>query len=525
MKQIKQATIVVIFVLLSVASVTSADDTLYPPDVAAVLDTAGENRSQLENVIEHYVEADDSLMLQAAYYLIANMEGHCYVTYGLYDTSGLEIDFNPLDYPDYATLLVAFDTLEERHGSLDFQRNDTTYDVHTITADFLIDQIDFAFRAWREKPWAHTLSFDTFCKYVLPYRGSSEPLESWRSEFWERYADVVKKVTDEADPIEAARLINDDIKSWFKFNERFYYHPTDQGLSEMFENQMGRCEDMTNITIYALRANGLAVTSDYTPYWANSGNNHAWNSIVTAAGKVIPFMGAEANPGEYRLSGKVGKVYRKMFGKQRQNLALREHKQEKVPRWLSGKSFVDVTRDYVDVSDVAITFVKDIPDSVDLAYLCVFNSGEWKAIHWGRVVDGVALFTDMGVDVAYLPALYLNEEIVPFGAPFILDTNASINYVGITGDLTTTLRLVSTTRRKREISTDGVEKVFLKAGEAYELSCWSDGWQSLGVSVAGDGPLVFEKVPSDGLYWLVTEGSDGEHERIFTFEDGHQVWW
>ena len=99
------------------------------------------------------------------------------------------------------------------------------------------------------------------------------------------------------------------------------------------------------------------------------------------------------------------------------------------------------------------------------------------------------------------------------------------NYVGITDEQTATLHLTSTTRRKREISTDGVEKVFLKANVSYELSYWSDGWQSLGVSVAGDEPLVFEKVPSGGLYWLVTEDSDGEHERIFTFEDGHQVWW
>jgi hypothetical protein len=524
-KQIMQATIVAFLTLLSATFVVGADGTIYPPDVATVLDVSGENRSQLETVIEHFADADDSLMLQAAYYLIANMEGHSYVKYGLYDTSGLEIDFDPLDYPDYATLLVAFDTLEEQYGTLDFQRNDTTYDVHTITADFLIDQIDFAFRAWREKPWAHTLSFDTFCKYVLPYRGSSEPLESWRSEFWERYADVDEKVADESDAIEATRLINDDIRSWFKFNERFYYHPTDQGLSEMLDNRMGRCEDMTNITIYALRANGLAVTSDYTPYWANSGNNHAWNAIVTADGKVIPFMGAEANPGEYRLSGKVAKVYRKMFGKQRQNLAFQEHKQEKIPRWLSGKSYVDVTKDYVNVTDVAIAFEKNIPDSVDLAYLCVFNSGEWKAIHWGRIDDGVALFTDMGVDIAYLPALFLNEEIVPFGAPFLLDTNSSIHYAGISGEQTTTLRLTSTTRRKREISTDGVEKVYLNANVSYELSYWSDGWQSLGVSVARDEPLVYEKVPSGGLYWLVAEDSDGEHERIFTFEDGRQVWW
>jgi hypothetical protein len=32
------------------------------------------------------------------------MEGHSYMTYALKDTSGKEIEFNPLDYPDYNTL-------------------------------------------------------------------------------------------------------------------------------------------------------------------------------------------------------------------------------------------------------------------------------------------------------------------------------------------------------------------------------------------------------------------------------------
>jgi len=144
-------------------------------------------------------------------------------------------------------------------------------------------------------------------------------------------------MADPSDPIEAAVLINDDIKSWFKFDPRFYYHPTDQGLSEMLENGMGRCEDMTNITIYAMRANALGITSDYTPYWANSGNNHAWNAIVAPDGKVTPFMGAESNPGKYRLANKMAKTYRKTFSKQKNNLVFQKKKQEKVPGWLAGK--------------------------------------------------------------------------------------------------------------------------------------------------------------------------------------------
>ena len=516
--------IISLVMFLFVLSSGCAKKSPYPPEVNKALKIAGDNRGELENVLSHYAAGDDSLKLQAACYLIANMEGHCYATYELCDTAGMHVDYNALDYPDYKTLKMAWDTLEALHGELDFEKKEKINDLETITADFLISQIDYAFLAWREKPWAKNLSFESFCEYILPYRGSNEPLESWRETFWEKYKNIDSNMKNPSDPIEAASLINDDIKSWFSFDPRYYYHPTDQGLAEMLKNRMGRCEDMTNLAIYAMRANGLAVTSDYTPYWANAGNNHAWNAILTPDGKVVPFMGAERNPGKYHLANKMAKVYRKMFSKQKGNLVFQEKKQEKIPRWLAGKSYIDVTADYVDVCDVTVTFKQEVPDSVDIAYLCVFNSGEWKAIHWGRIKNCSVVFTDMGKDIAYLPALYINEEIEPFGAPFVLRDDCTIKKLEPVKEKTISARLVSTTRRKQEISTDGIAKTFLSPGQEYELFYWEDGWQSLGKSVAGDKPLVFDGVPAGCLYWLVAVDSDKE-ERIFTIDNGRQIWW
>ena len=53
---------------------------------------------------------------------------------------------------------------------------------------------------------------------------------------------------------------------------------------------------------------------------------------------------------------------------------------------------------------------------------------------------------------------------------------------------------------------------------------WEDEWSSLGKQQAGEAPVTFDWVPSDGLYWLVEEGSR-KLERIFTIEAGEQVWW
>jgi len=267
------------------------------------------------------------------------------------------------------------------------------------------------------------------------------------------------------------------------------------------------------------------VTSDYTPFWANSGNNHAWNAILNASGKVVPFMGAEANPGEYKLWNKLAKVYRKTYSQQKGNLIFQDRKQKKVPGWLAGKSYIDVTSDYVNTCDVAVTLDEPTPDSVDIAYICVFNDGEWQAIQWGRIKDGQVTFAGMGADIAYLPAFYENDKIVPAGAPFILSTDCKIQKLSPAENQTNSVQLMSTTNKVLAVSTDGVAQAAFTPAKEYELFYWKSGWQSLGKTTASDKPLLFDSVPTGYLYWLV-ETSSNKEERIFTIDpSGKQVWW
>lgn len=524
MKAGKQCLMIIAVLLLALIISNCSKKSPYPLAVQDALSQAGENRDKLEEVLGYYRTWDDTIKLQAAYYLIANMEGHCYATYSLQDSTGHKIAFNAMDYPDFATLQKSADSLEAIYGEIDFEKDSLYYDLNLITPEFLINQIDYAFEAWRTKPWAKGLTFDQFCGYVLPYRGSNEPLQPWREYFWEKYASIDSALSDPTNPIQAAAVINDDIRAWFKFDPRYYYHPTDQGLSEMMAAKMGRCEDMTNLSIYAMRAVGLAVTSDYTPFWANAGNNHVWNAILTSDGKVIPFMGAESNPGDYHLANKLAKVYRKTFGKQKDNLIFQKRKQEKVPGWLAGKSYIDITSDYVKVCDIDIKFARPVPDSVDIAYICVFNSGEWQAIDWGKVESDSVTFKGMGTGIAYLPALYLNEEIVPYGQPFILYDDCTLISLAPQKNQSSQVDFSETTQRTLAISTDGVHNSALVSGKEYELFYWNDAWQSVGKMTAEQNRLAFADVPSGCLYWLVETGSNKE-ERIFTLENGSQVWW
>ena len=59
----------------------------------------------------------------------------------------------------------------------------------------------------------------------------------------------------------------------------------------------------------------------------------------------------------------------------------------------------------------------------------------------------------------------------------------------------------------------------------YQLLVYDRGkWLPLAVTKAKATELVLENMPSDGLY-LLKDLTKGIEERIFTYEDGQQLWW
>ena len=496
---------------------------MYANDIKNVIKSSKKNKDQIKYAIRYFKQEGDSLQQDASNYILKSIGEHSFIQYALVDSGGSEIEWDVLHYKNYDSMSAAMDSLEAIKGKLIWEKKEKVEDVQTISAEVLIENVELAFEAWKEKPWAKNYSFEIFKEYILPFRGSNEPIESWRGYFMVEYKDIDSKMNNVNDPLEAATLINKDLKSWFKFDSRFYCHPTDQGLFSMLMNKVGRCEDMTNLAIYAMRANGIAVTSDYTPQWADTGNNHAWNVVITPDGKAIPFMGCEENPGKYSLRRRMAKVYRKTYSKQTENLAFKLGNEEKAPAWLSGKCYLDVTREYTNVSHVTLKLDSEIPDGVNFAYLCVFNSGEWKAIHWGKINGNSVTFTEMGLNLAYLPMFYVNEELIPAGEPFILRRDKAIRTLKEDG-VFEFVKLTSVRKKNIEKSSRNRINVFLDEGCKYELFYWQNEWKSLGVKTAKGDPLVLRNVPKNCLYWLVKKGSKKE-ERIFTYHNDKQFWW
>ncbi|MBQ3190743.1 MAG: transglutaminase domain-containing protein, partial [Bacteroides sp] len=152
-----------------------------PDSLEVALSHAGNNRMEFEKVFSHY--EDDSLKLCAAQFLIENMPYHFSVMETMVSPEGKEY------YPD----ITQFDGKEsvKRHCDSLFAigyrvRKQHVFDIRTLTADYLIDQIDLAFEAWG-KPWTREVSFDDFCRYVLPYRAENEAVCNIRRQLMDTY--------------------------------------------------------------------------------------------------------------------------------------------------------------------------------------------------------------------------------------------------------------------------------------------------------------------------------------------------
>ncbi len=486
----------------------------YGPAVEAALNKSGENRSELERVLAHYSPRDEPLKHRAAAFLIANMPGHNYVVAGLYDKDKKEIDFDPLAYANFKEALAALEALEKEHGEIDYGRKRLEGDVTHITADYLIQNIDLAFEAWRSRPWAKEITFDTFCEHILPYRCSNEPLDRWRAACMKRYADLPEKMKVPSDMNEAAALIRRDFEGWVRFDEIYYLHPTDQGFDEMNARGMGRCEDISNMMAYAMRANAVVCANDYTPFWADRDNNHAWEVVLDADGR-----------GNAGLWNRAAKVYRKTYAIQRDSLGSLKHEDEKVPRWLSGRNFIDVTDQYMDTTDVTVQLRNAQPDD-RFAYLCVFNGGDWQALAWAWIEDNKATFPKVGRNIVVLPAYYRDEQLVAAADPIIVAGDGQTITLSAVQDRHISIeQAITTPQTPDEDQQTTKPQIPVKPGSTYELFVWLEGrWSSLGKQTAADDPVSFDEVPAGGLYWLVEEGSR-RLERPFTIENGKPVWW
>ena len=137
-----------------------------PSRLETALRQSGANRSELEKVLAHY--EGDSLKYRAACFLIEHMPGK----YSLEPERAEDPYRNFLRHiPSTDSINWKLDSCHVGHlldsvAMLASPRARKVEDLQAVTAEFLIENIDWAFRAWETSKYTRHYTFDDFLHHV-----------------------------------------------------------------------------------------------------------------------------------------------------------------------------------------------------------------------------------------------------------------------------------------------------------------------------------------------------------------------
>jgi hypothetical protein len=117
---LRNITFVFIYILLAVTFISCLknDSEGIPDNVLEVLNQSGKKKPGLMKVILEFQKPEDSIKLEAAYFIIRNLEKNYSIEYSLVDSNDNLLDININDFQNYNTLLEKRQSIEKIKGSV-----------------------------------------------------------------------------------------------------------------------------------------------------------------------------------------------------------------------------------------------------------------------------------------------------------------------------------------------------------------------------------------------------------------------
>lgn len=274
--------LLVLIILLTISCGNSSN-------LKQALKYAGDNRSELETVLDHY--SKDPEKLAAAKFLIENMPAH--YSYNNHDAITRY-------YEVAESVLSSGMTKEEQIDSLlnfcdreipNLDRH-TVSDAKIVTSDFLIHNIDQAFDKWKNCPWAAHLSFDEFCEWILPYKVVElQELDYWRDTLQAYFTDDIKHmIPDDVEYntcIKTLDYVRNEILREIKPSYGMYTRAGYPILkaSLLPKQTFGRFADYVHLGVMTYRSAGLPAVIDQAPFWGRYRAGLTWYTILGDRGR------------------------------------------------------------------------------------------------------------------------------------------------------------------------------------------------------------------------------------------------
>lgn len=398
------------------------------------LKAAGKNRPQLEAVLDHY--RNDPEKLAAARFLIENMPGH-------YSYAGNEISKY---YADAKKILSLSLSTDQQRDSLRFIseyfysniESNTIQDIEIITSDYLIKNIDSAFKQWKERPWARHLTFDQFCEYLLPYKLCElQQLDAWRDTLSSHFSDNLKRIALNDEKSKTAHGALDIMRNEIVYKIKPQLRYKDYGghsllsASTMPYITTGSCTEYVTVGSLAFRSVGIPVVMDNVPIWGRNHEGHSWYVLLNDRGiesRAPSELNTPPGWGFYPYE-RFPKVFRSTFAINREVEKYTKEAKHVYPFDLFQK---DVTDKYYKTSNIEVPLFKGLKLADKYVYIAMFNPTSetgWYILDFGKIKHKKACFKKMGRNMQYIAMGYYGRNLVPISEPFILHKDGSIEMI------------------------------------------------------------------------------------------------
>lgn len=149
-------------------------------------------------------------------------------------------------------------------------------DLKELKADFLLENVAYAYKARSEFAWAKSLPDSIFFNEVLPYMSLNETREQWRKDFYERFSKYVGNCTTIYEAIDA---VNRNIRDEVMVDYNTKREKPDQSPFESIRQGMASCSGLSILLTDAFRAVGIPSRVAGTPNWHDKRGNHNWCEV------------------------------------------------------------------------------------------------------------------------------------------------------------------------------------------------------------------------------------------------------
>ncbi len=165
---------------------------------------------------------------------------------------------------------------EHRTGLAYLMRYLPLGDLETLPSTALAENVAQAYQVRSLVPWGLGLPEDVFLDAVLPHASVTEPRDSMRAEFNDRYLPLVKGCKT---PGQAALAINKKLFADYKVGYNTRRLRTDQNSKESIAQGMATCTGLSIMLVEACRSVAVPARLAGIASWPGRGGNHTWVEI------------------------------------------------------------------------------------------------------------------------------------------------------------------------------------------------------------------------------------------------------